>query len=124
MNLDCTALRTFPKRIDATCYNRVRLALRRLGRPLRIAIDYHRGLEMILDDQCWLCVDCFHHDAPILAWCRFDTTDRWDLHAPVPCSLEVYHLHGGLVMGSVLEALEQALNQRLNGESPRPVAPS
>jgi hypothetical protein len=29
MNLDCIALRIFPKMIDAACYNRVRLALRR-----------------------------------------------------------------------------------------------
>jgi hypothetical protein len=124
MNLHRTALRTFPKMIDAACYNRVRLALRRLGRPLRIALDHHRGLEVILDDQCWLCVDSFHNDMPILAWHRFDTADRWGLHVPVPCSLEVYHLHGGLVMGSVLEALEQALDQQLSSLSSRRCAPS
>jgi hypothetical protein len=117
MDLPCIALRTFPKLIEANCYNRARLALHRLGRPLRVAIDGHRGLEVILDDRCWLCVDSFHDDVPVLAWCRFDTKGRWDLQAPVCCSLEVYHIHGGLVMGSVLEALKPALDQRL-GNSP------
>lgn len=121
MNCSCTALRTFPKLIEAACYNRVRLALHRLGRPLRVAIGGHRGLEVILDDLCWLCVDSFHNDVPVLAWCQFDTRDRSNLQAPVRCSLEVYHLHGGLVMGSVLEVLEPALDQHLGNA---PLGPS
>jgi hypothetical protein len=75
MDLPCTVLRTFPK-IEAACCNRARLALHRLGRPLRVAIGGHRGLEVILDDRCWLCVDSFHDDVPVLAWCRFDTKGR------------------------------------------------
>lgn len=124
MNLNCTALRIFPKTIDAVCYNRARLALRRLGQPLRIALDRHQGLEVILDNDCWFCVDSLHNDVPVFAWCRFDTRDRWELNAPVRCSLEIYHLHGGLVMGSALEALDQALERRLRGKSSGPSASS
>jgi hypothetical protein len=118
MNRPATALRTFPKLIEAACYNRARLALRRLGWTLRVAIGGHRRLEVILDDLCWLWVDGFYDDVPVLAWCRFDTRERWDLRAPVPCSLQVCHLHGGVVMGAVLEARKPALDQRL-GNRPR-----
>jgi hypothetical protein len=104
-------LRSWPKVLDAACYNRVRLALRRIANPLRVTLPGHRGLEMILDDRVWLCVDALHDDQPILAWREFKARDG--LHEPVACRLDVYHMHGGLVMGTVLEALAISLAGRL-----------
>lgn len=109
MSLPAGVLHTLPKTIEAACYNRVRLALLRRGRPLRVAVPNHRGLEMILDDRHWLCVDSFQNDQPILGWDEFETAGRAALHAPVSCRLCFYHVHAGLVMGSVLDALQQAL---------------
>ena len=109
MPLPANSLRTRPKTIEAACYNRVRLALVRRGRPLRVAVPGHRGLEMILDDRWWLCVDSLHDDQPILGWDQFETAGRDALHAPMHCRLCFYHVHAGLVMGSVLDALQQAL---------------
>ena len=63
--------RIFPKMIEAVCYNRGRLALLRLGYPLRITLHQHRGLEVILDKAMWLCVDSNKDDQPILAWREF-----------------------------------------------------
>ena len=40
---DPQPLRVMPKTIPATCYNRVRLALIRLGKPLRFGLPRHRG---------------------------------------------------------------------------------
>lgn len=108
-----TALRTMPKTIEASVYNHVRLALRRLGSPLRIAVPEHRGLEIILDDHLWLCVDVNADDQPVMAWLDFASHGRDDLQAPVPCALELYHRFAGLVMGSVLDALDEALAERL-----------
>ena len=79
--------RVFPKTIEAACYNRVRLALLRLGFPLRVALQQHRGLEVILDSAMWLCVDSNTEDQPILAWREFQTCERRGLHLPVSCEL-------------------------------------
>jgi hypothetical protein len=104
-------LRTFPKLIEADFYNRVRLALNRLSRPLRVELPDHRGLEAILDDNGWLVVDSLKADQPVLAWVEFGHRDG--LHEPVACVLKLYHVHAGLVMGTALEALHKALADRL-----------
>jgi len=106
-------LRSLPRRLEAACYNRVRLALRRLGRPLRLALPQHRGIEAVLDDDAWVCVDTTRDDLPVLAWRAFAVQGRDSLHRPVDCRLELYHYHAGLIMGSALEALEAALHARL-----------
>ena len=104
-------LRTFPKLIEADCYNRVRLALHRLPRPLRVELPDHRGLEALLDDDGWLVVDTLQADQPVLAWVDFG--HRNGLNEPVACVLKTYHVHAGLVMGTALEALARALTDRL-----------
>lgn len=107
-------LRTMPKTIEAACYNQVRLALLRLGIPLRVALPEHRGLEVILVNDHWLCVDSACDDLPIMAWLDFDTRRHNEaLHEPVPCELRLYHMHAGLVMGSALDAMQQSLADRL-----------
>jgi hypothetical protein len=106
-------LRSLPKRLEAAYYNRVRLALRRLGRPLRVALPRHRGLEAILDNDAWVCVDTTRDDLPVLAWRAFGNRGRESLHEPVDCRLDLYHWHAGLIMGTALEALDTALRARL-----------
>ncbi len=108
-----TALRTMPKSIEASIYNHVRLALRRLDSPLRVAVPRHRGLEMILDDHIWLCVDANADDQPVMAWLDFGIHHRDNLHEPVGCTLELYHRFAGLVMGSALDSLDESLTDQL-----------
>lgn len=108
-----TALRTMPKTIEAEVYNHVRLALRRLGSPLRVEVPGHRGLEIILESHIWMCVDANAEDQPIMAWLDFDNQSRDNLQAPVTCNLELYHRFAGLVMGLALDSLDKALNERL-----------
>ncbi len=103
--------RIFPKTIEATCYNRGRLALLRLGYPLRVALQQHRGLEVILSNTMWLCVDSNADDQPILAWREFQIHGRRNLIQPVPCELWLYHNCAGLIMGSALDDLDQALEK-------------
>lgn len=101
--------RIFPKKIEAACYNRGRLALLRLGYPPRVALQKHRGLEVILDSNEWLCVDSNAEDQPILAWRDFKIHGRDNLYQPIACELWLYHSCAGLIMGSALDDLNVVL---------------
>lgn len=111
---DLEPLRVLPKTLDAHCYNLARLALRRLHRPIRLELDGLRGLDAIIEDRYWLCVDTFTGDHPVLAWADFQARNRSALHEPVQCSLYLLHQHSGLIMGEALDALERALDTRLS----------
>jgi len=109
---DISPLRVLPKTIEAGCYNQVRLALLRIGDPLRIDLPDHRALEVILNKKHWLCVDTSQDDQRIMMWSEFDTRKHNSaLHEDVPCSLYLYHMHAGLIMGTALEALCNSLNR-------------
>lgn len=103
-----TPLRIFSKQIEAACYNRVRLALLRLGSPLRVALTRHRGLEVILHDDIWLCVDSLAQEQPVLAWREFQIHARDNLYQPIACELWLYHNCAGLIMGAALDDLQHA----------------
>ena len=115
---DLAPIRTLPKTLDARCYNRARLALLRRGTPLRVALPGLRGLEVILERDCWLCVDSNADDRPILAWTDFLSREPDALLSPVSCALHLYDHRAGLVMGFALEALEQGLERALAGCEP------
>lgn len=106
-------LRILPKRIEAACYNRVRLALLRLENPLRLSMTQHRGLEIILYDENWFCVDSCADDQLVLAWRDFQTHGRDNLYEPITCELALYHHCAGLIMGSVLDDLQQVIEKCL-----------
>lgn len=111
MNTLPQPLRIFPKKIEATCYNRARLALLRLGSPVCVALQMHRGLIVFLNNTDWLCVDSFADDQPVLAWRDFKIHARDNLYQPVSCELWLFHSCSGLIMGSALDDLHQALDQ-------------
>ncbi len=111
---DLAPLRSIPKTVDACYYNRVRLALKRLGNPLEVELDGRlRQSDMLLTDREWLCVDRARDDLPLLAWTDFAIKERDALHAPVRCTLHLYHAHAGLLMGRALPVLDRVLQQRL-----------
>jgi hypothetical protein len=110
MQLPSHSLHSLTKTIEAACYNRVRLALTRAGKPVRVALPNHRGLEMIVENRLWLCVNGILDDLPVLSFHDFETAGRTELHAPVRCRMSFYHTHAGLIMGSVLDALIEALD--------------
>lgn len=112
-NMDALTLpwRIFPKKIEAVCYNRGLLAIIRTGAPLRVTLQQHRGLEVILNKTEWLCVDSNVDDQPVMAWRKFQTQKRSNLYLPVACELWLYHSHAGLIMGSALEDLHQVLEK-------------
>lgn len=97
----------------AATYNRIRLALLRLGNPLRLSLTGLRTLEMVLEKDAWVCVDASLNDHPILAWVQFQVADRKALHEAVECRLFTYHAHAELMESQVIEKTAAMLRHRL-----------
>jgi hypothetical protein len=110
---DLQPLHTLKRVIQADDYNRVRLALRRIGNPLRFELQNLRCLDIILNDQHWVCVDPCMRDRPVMAWTDFQAARRSAIHTPVECMLRMYHVHAGLVMGEVLDGVGRTLHREL-----------
>ena len=120
-DIEMPPLRIMSKKIEASCYNQARLSMLRLGKPLRVELPNHLGLEIILDDKYWMCVDSANDDQPIMTWSDFDTSmHNTALHEGVPCELHLYHTHASLIMGSALDALDQALTEMLSASKITP----
>ncbi len=71
-------------------------------------------LDIILTDQYWLCIDSCMGDLPIMAWTAFEVSGRSALNASIACELRLYHFHGGLVMGEVIEGMGKVLQRQLD----------
>lgn len=107
-------MRVWPKEISAVHYNCVRLALKRLGCPLRH--EFKRpGLVLMLHDDMWAGMAPWDEELPLLAWTDFDTR-RSRLDQPVSCRLHLYHVHSGLLMGVALDVLCDGLKARLEAQ--------
>ena len=111
---DIPVLKAVPTYIEAAYYNRVRIALNRVGNPLRVPLVNLQGLDFILNDEAWICVDRSMNDLPILAWTNFDVRQRDSLLASVPCQLRFFHSHADLVCGSILGLAERQIEQQLS----------
>jgi hypothetical protein len=99
--------------LDAALYNRVTIALRRLGSPLRFPLPWLRHLDMILDDETWIVVDNSLNDIPIMAWLDFQVGHRNALHTPIPCKFYTYHCHAEAIRPQVLETIADELSSRI-----------
>jgi hypothetical protein len=110
---DIPALKVMDSVVAAKHYNRVRLALTRLDNPLRFPLPHLRGLDMVLTDHAWVCVDRTLNDLPVLAWTDFQVQGRLALHAPVSCRLRFFHAYAGLIVGTLLQDVAVILAERL-----------
>lgn len=99
--------------VEAADYNRIRLALLRLGEPLRLPMRHLRGLDVVLGKEAWVCVDRTLDDLPVIAWTRFAVAGRNDLQAPVECELRYYHAQAGMILAQVREEVTVQLTERL-----------
>lgn len=87
----------------------------RLENPIRFPLPVLRHLEMVLDDEAWVCVDESLNDIPVLAWVEFQSCGRTNLHQPVVCRLHTYHCHADIIIDRIMESIHSILNQRLHG---------
>ena len=113
-------LKTLRAEVPAAHYNRLRLAILRLGEPLRVELPRLRHLDLLLGRDAWVCVDRMLYDLPVVAWTEFEQRGRSALHEPVACTVKVFHAHAGVVMPVVFAEAEKVLRQRL--AKGRPVA--
>ncbi len=113
---DVPKLRTEQTTIDAPRYNQARLALLRLGTPIRLPLAGLRGMDLILDHHSWVCVDRTLYDLPILAWTDFAA--RQGLHKPADCLRHYYHINADLISETVLSTMATLLAERLAANSP------
>ena len=106
-----TPLRVLPKRIPAADFNRIRLGVLHERQPWHLRLEGFRAMRIILDEHAWVCADEVQNGRPVLAWTAFKTLERAALNTPVECELRLYHIHAGLLMGSILEALAEAIEE-------------
>ncbi|BAU49998.1 hypothetical protein SVA_3462 [Sulfurifustis variabilis] len=117
---DLPAYHVVSDTIEAQRFNQVRLALRRVGNPLRFELGGLRGLDLSLEDEAWVCVDRTLNDMPVLAWLGFATAARAGLHLPVACELRYYHAHADMIRARVLALMDDVLDARLRAAEPAP----
>ena len=82
---DIPIIKSVPSYVGATHFNRVRLSQIRLDNSLRLELFSLRGLDIVIDDDAWVCIDRTLGDLPVLAWTDFDKDSRKGLHQPVSC---------------------------------------
>jgi len=99
--------------VSAEHYNTSRLALRRISGSVRVPLEGLSRIDMIIDEDSWVCVDRTMGDLPIVAWTHFDNTER-GLHEPINCQLHYYHFCAGKIARSALIAAKDALESRLS----------
>lgn len=105
--------------LDAAIYNHVQLALKRLGKNLRLVIPGLRTLDLILQGDAWIVVDSALNDIPIAAWSDFDRTRSDALHAPVHCRIRLYHANAGIILQRVLNDMDNWLTEQLGAHTAR-----
>lgn len=112
------AFSSFPTQVEPIHFNQIRLALRRLSNPIRLELSNQRNVDMIIDNDSWVCVDRSMNDLPIVAWTDFETRDRNSLLAPVKCNLHYYHGAAGLIVRDALSITYRLLSEQLVGAEP------
>lgn len=110
---DVPVIKVKPALVGSDVYNTVRLALIRLEKPHRLSLPGLRGMDMVLNDDVWVCVDRTLYDLPVIAWTLFEKNTRDALHRPIGCQVNYYHIHANVIAETVLCATRQLLEQRL-----------
>jgi len=99
--------------VKASYYNRIRIALVRLEKPIRIELVNLGSLDMVLDDTEWVCVDKNLGDLPTVAWTDFKTGRRNSLNEAVACQIRYYNDHADLVCETALYYVYRYLEKKL-----------
>lgn len=95
-------------------YNQLRLALRRLPGPIRLTLNGIPNIDMIIDNDSWVCVDTSLNDLPVLAWTDFASQTRQGLHEPVVCKLHYFHYRAGMLVLLALNITAALLAEQLS----------
>ena len=99
--------------VEARHYNQIRLALQRLPGPIRLKLTGLPHIDMVIDNDSWVCVDTSLNDLPVVAWTDFNTKTRQGLHQPIQCKLHYFHYKAGLLAIKALNTTAALLAERL-----------
>lgn len=102
-----------PVKLAAADFNRVQIALKRLGEPLRIPLVGLRTLELVLEKDAWIVIDNGLNEVPVLAWTDFQVAARSSLHEGIPAVLKIYHAHAMVILNKVTAQMQSALQERI-----------
>lgn len=111
---DLPTLNRMTSEVDAAHFNAIRLGILRLGAPLRIAMTGLKNLDIVLENQLWVCVDNSLDDFPIVAWMNFAVSERAGLQDPVQCEIRFYHSHAGMIMKRLLDITQKEIEEKLH----------
>lgn len=109
--------------VSANLHNLARIALKRLGNPLRFELPRLRTLDFVLEDDAWIVVDRALNDIPIIAWLNFSTHHRSNLHEPITCERRSYHAHATMITDKTIEAMQLILGEQLGRLAPDDLPP-
>ncbi len=106
-------LKSLSARVGASHYNRVQIALNRLGAPLQLMLPGMRGFQVDIDTDVWVCTDRNLNQLPMLAWTEFSPAARDGIAEPVSCRVLFYHPYANVVARTVMDDIAKILNARL-----------
>lgn len=100
-------------KVEAAYYNEVQTALKKFGPQIRFKIPKLKHLDLILQKDAWIVVDCALSDFPILAWTEFQTEGRESLLEPIQCEVRIFHFAASMILRRTLEAMDLMLGEQL-----------
>lgn len=110
---DVPAMATARMNMPAHRYARANRAVRHARGPLRTALRGLRGLDLIVEEALWLCVDRTLDDLPVIAWLDFQPEPGRGLHDPIPCRVQLYHFHAQAIVDTVFGHMDEFLEATL-----------
>ena len=99
--------------LDARSFNRARVAQRRSNPSLRLALPRLKHLDIIIQADAWIVVDCSLSDVPVIAWTEFDRGPMNALHTPVQCQIRLFHANAAALLSIALLELRTVLDEAL-----------
>ena len=105
-------------KVEATHFNHVQTAMKRLGPELRFRIPKLKHLDLIIQKDAWIVVDIALSDFPILCWTDFKTEHRENLHEPIVCEVRIFHFAASMILKKTINAMEMLLGEELAKREP------
>jgi len=106
---DIPVYSTLETQVPAEYYNRIKLTTLRLGGAVRFGLKGFQYVDVIIDNDSWVCVDTSLDDLPMVAWVDFNVRGRDNLYQPITCTLNYYHYMSGLIARDALPNIDAHL---------------